>query len=270
MWRSLLAAPRLSTPAPPPAAAAARRNLRALVARSRKDVPEGEAASSLVDVAAVSALPRQDPKARDIEHSSIYRWCRASPSIHAQSASPADVEVEISHSTLNYKDAMIVLGQKGVAGQYFDGGYAERATLGGELATSVYPFILRGVRLLGVDQTMPYDLEGYPDDPQRWDGWRAISPHISPHLPTYPHIFPSPHISPYLPDDPQRRAERQRMWALLSESLGDGAPCFLSQPGDDAIGAVHAGTIGLAQLPEYAPKIIGGEVAGRLLVDVKA
>ena len=70
------------------------------------------------------------------------------------------------------------------------------------------------------------------------------------------------------------------MWALLSESLGDGAPCFLSQPGclsqrflllgDDAIGAVHAGTIGLAQLPEYAPKIIGGEVAGRLLVDVKA
>jgi len=100
------------------------------------------------------------------------------------------------------------------------------ARLGGELATSVYPFILRGVRLLGVDQTMPYDLEGYPDDPQRWDGWRA---------------------------------ERQRMWALLSESLGD-----------DAIGAVHAGTIGLAQLPEYAPKIIGGEVAGRLLVDVKA
>ncbi|EOD30875.1 hypothetical protein EMIHUDRAFT_113005 [Emiliania huxleyi CCMP1516] len=189
MWRSLLAAPRLSTPAPPPAAAAARRNLRALVARSRKDVPEGEAASSLVDVAAVSALPRQDPKARDIEHSSIYRWCRASPSIHAQSASPADVEVEISHSTLNYKDAMIVLGQKGVAGQYFDGGYAERATcraewlvalevpacmrrliglrvvgtagvtatmLGGELATSVYPFILRGVRLLGVDQVQPW------------------------------------------------------------------------------------------------------------------
>ena len=40
--------------------------------------------------------------------------------------------------------------------------------------------------------------------------------------------------------------------------------------GDDAIGAVHTGTIGLAQLPEYAPKIIGGEVAGRLLVDVKA
>jgi len=83
MRRSLLAAPRLATPAPPPAAAAARRGLRALVARSRKDVPEGEAASSLVDVAAVSALPRQDPKARDIEHSSIYRWCRASPSIHA-------------------------------------------------------------------------------------------------------------------------------------------------------------------------------------------
>ncbi|EOD05022.1 hypothetical protein EMIHUDRAFT_220510 [Emiliania huxleyi CCMP1516] len=124
MWRSLLAAPRLSTPAPPPAAAAARRGLRALVARSRKDVPEGEAASSLVDVAAVSALPRQDPKARDIEHSSIYRWCRASPFIHA-----AVRVARIDYAGVVARSSSPLWREGDAAGQYFDGGYAERATL---------------------------------------------------------------------------------------------------------------------------------------------
>merc|ERR1719331_1020937 len=37
---------------------------------------------------------------------------------------------------------------------------------GASVATSVYPFILRGVRLLGVDSTLPQDVKGYPNDAQ--------------------------------------------------------------------------------------------------------
>eukprot|EP00747_Dinoflagellata_sp_TGD_P219216 gnl/TRDRNA2_/TRDRNA2_91366_c1_seq2.p1 gnl/TRDRNA2_/TRDRNA2_91366_c1~~gnl/TRDRNA2_/TRDRNA2_91366_c1_seq2.p1 ORF type:complete len:213 (-),score=34.00 gnl/TRDRNA2_/TRDRNA2_91366_c1_seq2:41-679(-) len=33
-----------------------------------------------------------------------------------------------------------------------------------ELNTTVYPFILRGVRLLGVDSTLPFKVAGWPDD----------------------------------------------------------------------------------------------------------
>jgi len=43
---------------------------------------------------------------------------------------------------------------------------------GGGFESSVYPFILRGVRLLGVDSTMPWNLDGYPDEPERWRAWR--------------------------------------------------------------------------------------------------
>ena len=40
---------------------------------------------------------------------------------------------------------------------------------GGELNASVYPFILRGIRLLGVDSTLPYNVEGYPEeDNEKW------------------------------------------------------------------------------------------------------
>jgi len=44
---------------------------------------------------------------------------------------------------------------------------------GGELSTTVYPFILRGVRLLGVDSTLPWNLEGYPQQPHMWEAYRA-------------------------------------------------------------------------------------------------
>ena len=89
---------------------------------------------------------------------------------------------------------------------------------------TVYPFILRGVRLLGVDQTLPWDVEGYPNDPARWAEWLE---------------------------------EKKLMWKLLGESL---------EP--DKLARITAGTIGLADLVEFAPKMIKGEVSGRLLVDV--
>ena len=44
---------------------------------------------------------------------------------------------------------------------------------GGNMSeATVYPFILRGIRLLGIDQTMPWDVDGYPQDPKRWKAWR--------------------------------------------------------------------------------------------------
>uniref|UniRef100_A0A6U6QBK3 Enoyl reductase (ER) domain-containing protein n=1 Tax=Zooxanthella nutricula TaxID=1333877 RepID=A0A6U6QBK3_9DINO len=39
---------------------------------------------------------------------------------------------------------------------------------GGTLDTTVYPFVLRGVRLLGVDSTLPWNVEGFDDDPDTW------------------------------------------------------------------------------------------------------
>ena len=118
------------------------RGFRALVARSLKDVPEGEATAEVQEFNSVSELPRQDPL--------------------------ADVEVAVTHSDVNFKDGMIIMGQKGVvkqfpivagidyagvvvrsnnplwnegdgvvltgnkAGQFFDGGYSERAKVRGE------------------------------------------------------------------------------------------------------------------------------------------
>lgn len=40
---------------------------------------------------------------------------------------------------------------------------------GGELDSTVYPFVLRGVRLLGVDSTLPWNVEGYSQDPEDWE-----------------------------------------------------------------------------------------------------
>mmetsp|Transcript_52151 Transcript_52151/g.110996 ORF Transcript_52151/g.110996 Transcript_52151/m.110996 type:complete len:391 (-) Transcript_52151:63-1235(-) len=57
---------------------------------------------------------------------------------------------------------------------------------GGLLDSSVYPFVLRGVRLLGVDSTLPWDCETYDKDPAFWK---------------------------------RQRAERLRVWKRLSEIL---------------------------------------------------
>jgi hypothetical protein len=48
------------------------------------------------------------------------------------------------------------------------------------------------------------------------------------------------------------------MWRLLADTL---AP--------DTIASMSAGTIGLDDLDAFSSKMIGGEVAGRLLVDVR-
>ena len=94
----------------------------------------------------------------------------------------------------------------------------------GELLSTVYPFILRGVRLLGVDSTQPWDLEGYPMERERWVEWQR---------------------------------ERRIVWELLAESLSP-----------QALALVTAETIGLEHVISYAPRILKGETAGRVVVDV--
>ena len=44
---------------------------------------------------------------------------------------------------------------------------------GGDLHATVYPLILRGVRLLGVDSTLPWNVDGYPAERERWEAYRA-------------------------------------------------------------------------------------------------
>ena len=68
----------------------------------------------------------------------LSRLCLASAQLTTQRRQ-ADVEVEISHSTLNYKDAMIVLGQKGVVRDFpITPGSPHAAALpGGRVATSM-------------------------------------------------------------------------------------------------------------------------------------
>lgn len=43
---------------------------------------------------------------------------------------------------------------------------------GGTLDTTVYPFILRGIRLLGIDATLPWNVAGYDTDPAVWEANR--------------------------------------------------------------------------------------------------
>ncbi len=37
-----------------------------------------------------------------------------------------------------------------------------------------YPFVLRGVRLLGIDATLPWNVPGYGDDPSTWRRHRQL------------------------------------------------------------------------------------------------
>lgn len=89
----------------------ARRGFRALVANSSK---ESDPPSKLLEFSSTSELPRQDPS--------------------------ADVEVSVTHSTMNYKDAMIVLGQRGVVKQFpIVGGIDFAGVVRGRPSKKVFP-----------------------------------------------------------------------------------------------------------------------------------
>ena len=79
---------------------------------------------------------------------------------------------------------------------------------GPDLPSSVMPFILRGVSLVGIDSVMA------------------------------------------------PRAARERAWQRLCSDLST-----------EVLASITGETIGLGDLPEIAPKILAGQVRGRLLVD---
>ena len=89
---------------------------------------------------------------------------------------------------------------------------------------TVFPLILRGVRLLGVDSTMPWNLAGYPQDAARWQRWRD---------------------------------ERLDLWRTMAECVPAAA-----------FAALNSQTIGLAQVADEAQRILDGKVAGRVVVDL--
>eukprot|EP00746_Dinoflagellata_sp_MGD_P061056 gnl/MRDRNA2_/MRDRNA2_258786_c0_seq1.p1 gnl/MRDRNA2_/MRDRNA2_258786_c0~~gnl/MRDRNA2_/MRDRNA2_258786_c0_seq1.p1 ORF type:complete len:204 (+),score=28.15 gnl/MRDRNA2_/MRDRNA2_258786_c0_seq1:58-612(+) len=43
---------------------------------------------------------------------------------------------------------------------------------GGQVNATVYPWILRNVRVLGIDTTLPWDVEGFDADPEVWKQYR--------------------------------------------------------------------------------------------------
>jgi len=114
----------------------------------------------LIRLGASQVIGRLDPDTKPL---SAQRWSGVIDAVGGSTLAAAIAQT-------SYRGAVV---STGVAG-------------GGDLPATVYPFILRGVRLLGVDSTLPWDVEGYPADHQRWSEWRK---------------------------------ERECLWALLAESM---------------------------------------------------
>ena len=55
-----------------------------------------------------------------------------------------------------------IVSRQAIAETKYRGAVASTGVAGGGgLPTTVYPFILRGVRVLGVDSTLPWNVAGY-------------------------------------------------------------------------------------------------------------
>eukprot|EP00930_Biecheleria_cincta_P047707 TRINITY_DN33131_c0_g1_i1.p1 TRINITY_DN33131_c0_g1~~TRINITY_DN33131_c0_g1_i1.p1 ORF type:complete len:409 (+),score=83.13 TRINITY_DN33131_c0_g1_i1:43-1269(+) len=95
---------------------------------------------------------------------------------------------------------------------------------GGSLDATVYPFVLRGVRLLGVDSTLPWRCAGMGDDPSEWQ---------------------------------RNRQYRLEVWRRLECNL----PI-------KALREMHEASIPLEEIPAWCDKFAGGQVRGRVVVDL--
>jgi acrylyl-CoA reductase (NADPH) len=93
---------------------------------------------------------------------------------------------------------------------------------GGELKTTVYPFILRGIRLLGVDSTLPWNVDGYPAQRERWEAYRS---------------------------------ERLSLWAQLAHLL---SPATIVQ--------LRTDVIPLEKVVQTSHSLLAGKIAGRVVV----
>ncbi|KAJ9447939.1 putative acrylyl-CoA reductase AcuI [Diplonema papillatum] len=99
---------------------------------------------------------------------------------------------------------------------------------GGELKSTVYPFILRGVRLLGVDSTLPWNCPGYDVEPSAWKMYRQ---------------------------------ERIELWELLSQHLGPFPASSLRPVVEKTIGLEDV-------TEDLAQRVISGKVRGRYVIDL--
>jgi NADPH:quinone reductase-like Zn-dependent oxidoreductase len=78
---------------------------------------------------------------------------------------PGEVTIRVHYSSINYKDALAATG----AGTVASIGHAADA----KLATTVFPFILRGASLLGIDS-------GYMGFPMRQRVWERLASDLKP------------------------------------------------------------------------------------------
>ena len=104
---------------------------------------------------------------------------------------------------------------------------------GGELEGTVYPFILRGVRLLGVDSTLPVSCDGYDAE-----------------------------------DNAEHTAERLEIWRRLSSDLPVETLRKIWR-GDSSSDSGDGGrVIALEEVGEWSERLLRGEVQGRVVVKV--
>lgn len=110
-----------------------------------------------------------------------------------------------------------------LAGMRYRGAVASTGVAGGgDLQTTVYPFILRGVRLLGVDSTLPWNVPGYPLERERWEAYRC---------------------------------ERLALWEQLAQLLPS-----------DLLARLRTRTITLEEVLPTSREVLEGRVAGRVVV----
>mmetsp|Transcript_34594 Transcript_34594/g.80180 ORF Transcript_34594/g.80180 Transcript_34594/m.80180 type:complete len:223 (-) Transcript_34594:116-784(-) len=180
-----------------------------VVASSRRAATHGDYLQSLGAAEVIEGLVEEGAKLRPLDKQ---RWDGVVDSVGGTTLATAVAQ-------LKYNGAV---ASTGVAG-------------GGEVATTVYPFILRGVRLLGVDSTLPWAVCGYhdfqQDDPDASNDWAAAAV--------------------------AHRAERLRIWDALERDL----PA-------ETVDKINTATVGLSELPAQAGTILSGNTTGRVVVDV--
>ena len=138
-----------------------------VVASSRRAATHGDYLTSLGAAEVIEGVVEEGAKQRPLDRQ---RWDGVVDSVGGTTLAAAVAQ-------LKYNGAV---ASTGVAG-------------GGELHSTVFPFILRGVRLLGVDSTLPWAVDGY-------HGFQQGNPAAS---------------DDWVPYAVAHRAERLRIWDAL-------------------------------------------------------
>jgi acrylyl-CoA reductase (NADPH) len=132
----------------------------------------------------------------------------------------------------------------------YNGAVASTGVAGGGAVgdMTVFPLILRGVRLLGVDSTLPWGVDGY----YGYDNNNAVA------AAAQGEALAAGNQEEWVGAAVRHRLERLRIWDALEESLSP-----------EALDLIHTATVGLTDLPDQASAILKGNTAGRVVVDVE-